>query len=69
MTRMLTPKAQRLSQIEGLVVQISDRARNLYESWQLLCSEAVIVVLKQGLGGSDERSGQPWMMGICFRLE
>ena len=51
MTLMLTPKAQRLSQIEGLVVQISDRARNLYESWQLLCSEAVVVALNQGLGG------------------
>ena len=46
-----TSEKQYPAQIEGLVAQIRDRARNLYESRQLLCTEAVVVALNQGLGG------------------
>lgn len=36
---------------EDLVRQIRERARNLYLSRQMLCTEAVMVALNQGLGG------------------
>lgn len=36
---------------ETLIARIRDRARNLYETRQLLCTEAVVVALNQGLGG------------------
>jgi C_GCAxxG_C_C family probable redox protein len=38
-------------QIETLVGQLRDRARNLYESRQLLCTEAVLEALNEGLDG------------------
>jgi C_GCAxxG_C_C family probable redox protein len=43
---------------EDLVRQIRERARNLYLSRQMLCTEAVMVALNQGLGGglSEERA-------------
>lgn len=36
---------------EDLIALIRHRAENLYETHQLLCSEAVLYVLNQGLGG------------------
>ena len=51
MTRMLTPKEQRLAQTEALVIQVKERARHLYESRQFLCTEAVVVAMNQDLGG------------------
>lgn len=36
---------------EDLIALIRRRAENLYETHQLLCSEAVLYVLNQGLGG------------------
>jgi C_GCAxxG_C_C family probable redox protein len=38
-------------QADALIAQIRDRARNLYETRQLLCTEAVVVALNRGLGG------------------
>jgi C_GCAxxG_C_C family probable redox protein len=37
--------------IEALIARITDRARNLYETRQLLCTEAVVVALNHGLNG------------------
>lgn len=39
------------SQVENLIERIRDRARNLYQTRQLLCTEAVMVALNQGLDG------------------
>ena len=39
------------SPAEALVAQIRDRALNLYETRQMLCAEAVMVALNQGLNG------------------
>ena len=36
---------------ERLIAQIKERARNLYLTRQLLCTEAVMVALNHGLGG------------------
>ena len=36
---------------EALVARIKARARNLYATRQMLCTEAVLVALNQGLGG------------------
>jgi len=37
--------------IEALITGIADRARNLYSTRQMLCTEAVVTALNQGLGG------------------
>ncbi|WP_419661190.1 C_GCAxxG_C_C family protein [Desulfosarcina variabilis str. Montpellier] len=39
------------SQTEALISGIADRARNLYLTRQMLCTEAVLAALNQGLGG------------------
>lgn len=39
------------SNTEALVVRIRDRARNLYETRQMLCTEAVVAALNHGLHG------------------
>ncbi|CAB5131675.1 C_GCAxxG_C_C family protein [Olavius algarvensis associated proteobacterium Delta 3] len=39
------------SPAEALIAQIRERALNLYETRQLLCAEAVMVALNQGLNG------------------
>lgn len=36
---------------EQLIAQITERARNLYQTRQLLCTEAVVVALNHGLDG------------------
>ncbi len=38
-------------EIESLVTRVKDHARNLYETRQFLCTEAVLVALNQGLDG------------------
>jgi C_GCAxxG_C_C family probable redox protein len=41
---------------EAIVSQLRNRARNLYETRELLCAEAVLVALNQGLGGGLTRN-------------
>jgi C_GCAxxG_C_C family probable redox protein len=38
-------------QAETLIEQIKERARNLYETRQMLCAEAVLLAVNDGLGG------------------
>lgn len=42
---------KRIPEIEPLVARIGERARNLYLTRQMLCSEAVVTTLNQGLNG------------------
>lgn len=54
---------------EMLITQIRERARNLYQTRQLLCAEAVVVALNQGLGGglSDAQAvalAAPFCIGL-----
>ena len=39
-------------QVEALIAQIVERAGNLYQTRQLLCTEAVVVTLNKALNGS-----------------
>ncbi len=39
------------SQTEAVTAQIRERARNLFETRQMLCTEAVVVTLNNGLDG------------------
>ena len=39
------------AQTETLIIGIADRARNLYLTRQMLCTEAVVTALNQGLKG------------------
>jgi len=39
------------SQVESLIARIKERARNLYLTHQLLCAEAVVMALNNGLNG------------------
>ncbi len=43
-------------QAESLIRRLKDRARNLYQTRQLLCTEAVVVALNQGLHGGLSES-------------
>jgi len=53
------------SETENLVIRLKDDARNLYETKQLLCTEAVLVALNRGLdGGLTE--GQAVTMAAPF---
>lgn len=45
------PEFDAVSEREQLARTIGERAENLYLTGQLLCSEAVLVVLNKGLGG------------------
>jgi len=47
----MNQKKQHTSPEEDLIAQIRERALNLYETRQLLCAEAVMVALNQGLNG------------------
>jgi len=42
---------KRIPLSEQLISQITERARNLYQTRQLLCTEAVVVALNHGLDG------------------
>jgi C_GCAxxG_C_C family probable redox protein len=45
-------QVQRLGpEAEALITQIKERARSLYLTRQLLCTESIMVALNQGLGG------------------
>jgi len=48
---MLDRHNRHSTQTEALIAQIKNRARNLYLTRQLLCAEAVLVTLNQGLDG------------------
>ncbi|MBC8177045.1 MAG: hypothetical protein H8E19_06525 [Deltaproteobacteria bacterium] len=48
---MLARHNRHSTQTEALIAQIKNRARNLYLTRQLLCAEAVLVTLNQGLDG------------------
>ncbi len=51
-THIAAEKIERLSpEAEALIVQIKERARSLYLTRQLLCTESIMVALNQGLGG------------------
>ena len=48
---MDTPKEKFNASAEVLIGRIRDRARNLYETRQLLCTEAVVSAMNHGLNG------------------
>ncbi|MFH2219295.1 MAG: C-GCAxxG-C-C family protein [Pseudomonadota bacterium] len=48
---MLDRHNKHSTQTEALIAQIKKRARNLYLTRQLLCTEAVLLTLNQGLNG------------------
>ena len=48
---MLDRHNRHCAQTEALIVLLKERARNLYLTRQLLCAEAVLVTLNQGLSG------------------
>ena len=48
---MDTPKEKFNASAEALIGRIRDRARNLYETRQLLCTEAVVSAMNHGLNG------------------
>ena len=50
---------------EALIVQIRQRAHNLYQTRQMLCTEAVLVALNHGLGG-DLTEAQAVAMAAPF---
>lgn len=47
-------KEKRLAEQEQLIRLVKERAENLFETGQLLCSEAVLTVLNRGLSGGME---------------
>ena len=57
------------TQIEALIAQIKERARNLFETRQMLCTEAVVVTLNNSLDGglTDAQTvamAAPFCMGL-----
>ncbi len=62
-------EVKKTSQTESVIVQIRDRARNLFETRQMLCTEAVVVTLNSSLGGglTDDQAvamAAPFCMGL-----
>lgn len=55
------------AQTEELITQIKERARNLYLNRELLCAEAVLVTLNQGLNGGLSES-QAIAMAAPFNI-
>ena len=56
-------------EIEDLVSRLKAHARNLYETRQLLCSEAVLVALNQGLsGGLTEEQAVAMAAPFCVAM-
>ena len=54
---------------EALVTGIADRARNLYLTRQMLCTEAVVTALNQGLrGGLTEAQATAMSAPFCIAL-
>jgi C_GCAxxG_C_C family probable redox protein len=57
------------AQIEALITGIADRARNLYLTRQMLCTEAVVTALNQGLGGGlTEAQATAMSAPFCIAL-
>ena len=56
--RVLDWKTKRIPKVELLVTNIASSARNLFQTRQLMCTEAVLVALNHGLGGglSDDQA-------------
>jgi C_GCAxxG_C_C family probable redox protein len=58
-----------ISQKETVIEQIRERARNLYKTRQLLCTEAVVVALNHGLdGGLTEAQAVAMSAPFCMGL-
>lgn len=53
---MLDPTNKNQTEIETLIAQIKNRARNLYATRQFMCAEAVLVTLNHALGGGLDES-------------
>ena len=57
------------SETESLVAHLRDHARNLYETRQLLCTEAVLVSLNRGLdGGLTEDQAVAMAAPFCVAM-
>lgn len=57
------------SETENLVIRLKDHARNLYETRQLLCTEAVLVALNRGLdGGLTEDQAVTMAAPFCVAM-
>ncbi len=57
------------TQTEAAIAQIRERARNLFETRQMLCTEAVVTAINNGLGGglTDAQTvamAAPFCMGL-----
>ena len=62
-------KETRDPQAEALITGIADRARNLYLTRQMLCTEAVVAALNQGLnGGLTEAQATAMSAPFCIAL-
>jgi C_GCAxxG_C_C family probable redox protein len=62
-------RALHTSQAEDVISQISERARNLFETKQMLCAEAVVVALNNGLdGGLTENQAISMAAPFCMGL-
>ena len=60
---------KRIPLAEQLIAQITERARNLYQTRQLLCTEAVVVALNQGLdGGLTDAQAVAMAAPFCVAL-
>ena len=58
-----------ISQTETVIAQIRERARNLFETRQMLCTEAVVVTLNNGLdGGLTEAQALAMAAPFCMGL-
>lgn len=54
---------------EAVIAAIADRARNLYETRQMLCTEAVVAALNQGFnGGLTEAQATAMSAPFCIAL-
>lgn len=67
--RILGREEKGIPQTEVLIAQIRERARNLYETRQMLCTEAVVTALNHGLDGglTDAQAvslAAPFCMGL-----
>jgi len=67
--RILNLEKKRINQAEALIAQIRERARNLYQTRQLLCTEAVVVALNHGLeGGLTDTQALAMAAPFCTAL-
>ena len=69
--QMLSPifTLEKNSETESLVGRLRDHARNLYETRQLLCTEAVLVSLNRGLdGGLTEDQAVAMAAPFCVAM-